>query len=141
MTMALSAPLQRALFERLTTAPELSVLGGRVFDEAPQGAATESQEIYVTLGDESVEAWNTMSDFGAKHEVVVSVHSTRRGFVALKEMAALIAHVMETDPPVPALGRIATHEFVSAQTQRRENGSVRRIDLKFRFAIEDDAQQ
>ena len=33
MTMVLSAPLQTALFARLSSAPELATLNGRIYDD------------------------------------------------------------------------------------------------------------
>lgn len=54
MTMALSAPLQKALFERLSTAPELAGLEGRIYDDAPHRSRSAGAEPYVTLGDEIV---------------------------------------------------------------------------------------
>lgn len=138
MTMHLSAPLQRALYERLTGAPELTALNGRVFDDAPQNAGRNQPGPYVTLGEETVTPWNTATEAGASHLVVIGVHAPRRGFTALKETAAQIANVIEASPPAPSRGHIVTHEFAGAQTQREDGGALRRIDLSFRFVIEDD---
>lgn len=137
MTMSLSAPLQRALYERLTTAPALAELAGRVFDDAPHRSRDAGAEPYVTLGDEIVSPWNTATDAGAAHETVIRVYAPQRGFLPAKAIAALIAEVIEADPPTPARGRIVTHEFTGARTRREEQGALRRIDLTFRFVIED----
>lgn len=137
MTMALSAPLQQALYERLTTAPELAALAGRVYDDAPHREQAESG-VFVTLGDERVRPWNTASDRGAAHEIEIRVHGPSRGFLPVKEIAGAIAEVVETAPPAPVRGVVVTHEFVGARTRREEQGAARRIDLTFRFVIEDD---
>ena len=34
-------------------------------------------------------------------------------------------------------GRVITQEFIAAETRREEQGALRRIDLTFRFVIED----
>ncbi|MEM8756035.1 MAG: DUF3168 domain-containing protein [Pseudomonadota bacterium] len=137
MTMSLSAPLQLALYERLTTAPALASLQGRVYDDAPHRNRETSTDPYVTIGEESVRPWNTATDFGAIHDAVVSVHAPRRGFLDVKALAATIAEVIVTDPPAPERGRIVCHEFVAARTRREEQGALRRIDVTFRFVIED----
>ncbi|MEL7466090.1 MAG: DUF3168 domain-containing protein [Pseudomonadota bacterium] len=136
MTMALSAPLQRALYERLSTAPELAFFEGRVFDDAPhRSAATDG--VFLTLGDERVRPWNTATEAGAAHEVEIRVHGPVRGFLPVKEAAATVAAVIAAEPPEPTRGTIVTHEFTGARTRREEQGAARRIDLTFRFVIED----
>lgn len=137
MTMAYSAPLQQALYQRLTTAPALSALVGRVYDDAPHRSRETSAEPYATLGEEIVRPWTTATERGASHDVVISVHAPRRGFLTVKSLAALITDTIETDPPVLIGGAIITHEFTGARTRREEQGAMRRIDLTFRFVIED----
>lgn len=137
MTLALAAPLQVALYERLTTAPPLAMLAGRVFDDAPHRSRDATAEPYVTIGEDVVRPWNTMTDQGATHDAVISIHAPRRGFLDVKTIAALITEVIDADPPSPARGRIVTHEFIGARTRREEQGALRRIDVTFRFVIED----
>ena len=91
MTMAVSAPLQTALYTQLTGAPALAGLSGRIFDDAPHQSA-DIKEAYVTLGDERVAAWNTATEVGAVHEVVIRVYSPVRGFLTAKQIAAEVAH-------------------------------------------------
>ena len=136
MTMALSAPLQRALFERLSTAPELAALNGRIFDDAPHRAAGV-EGVFITLGDERVAPWNTATEIGAAHDAEIRVHGSVRGFLPVKEIAAVVAALIEANPPTPERGAIVTHEFTGARTRREEQGAGRRIDLTFRFVIED----
>lgn len=139
MTMALSAPLQRALFERLSTAPELAELAGRIHDDAPHRSRAQGAEPYVTLGDETVAPWDSATDRGAAHEAVIRVYAPQRGFLPVKEIAAKIVDLIETRPPTPARGVVITHRFTGARTRREETGALRRVDLTFRFVIEDDA--
>lgn len=138
MTMALSAPLQRALFERLAAAPALSDLSGRIFDDAPHRNTDPGADPYVTLGDETVSPWNTASERGAAHDAVIRVYAQQRGFLRVKEIAAGIVEALSDSPPVLTRGRIVTHEFIRAETRREEGGALRRVDLTFRFVIEDD---
>ncbi len=137
MTMSLSAPLQRALYERLSTAPVLAALSGRVFDDAPHKSRDIGEAPYVTLGDETVTPWNTAHDKGAVHLATIRVHAPVRGFLAVKTFAGLIADLIETAPPVPERGTLISHEFIAARTFREEQGALRRVELTFRFVIED----
>ncbi len=139
MTMALSAPLQKALYERLTGAPELGFLDGRIYDAAPHRSGAGEGGVFASLGDERVSPWNTSTDVGAAHEIEIRVYGPIRGFLPVKEAAAAIAALIETNPPTPTRGRIVTQQFLGAQTKREEQGAARRIDLRFRFVIEDDA--
>lgn len=136
MTMVLSAPLQTAIFEQLTAAPELAGLSDRIFDDAPH-QSTDGADAYVTLGDEQVSAWNTATESGAVHEVVIRVYSPVRGFLTAKQIAADLCAVLCGAPPAPSRGAVITHEFIGAQTRREEQGALRRIDLTFRYVIED----
>lgn len=136
MTMALSAPLQTALYAQLTGAAELAGLSGRIFDDAPHQSA-DIKEAYVTLGDERVAAWNTATETGAAHEVVIRVYSPVRGFLTAKQIAADICGVLCGAAPAISRGTVITHEFSGAETRREEQGALRRIDLTFRYVIED----
>lgn len=136
MSMDLSAPLQKALYEQLMSAPELAFLEGRIFDDAPQRSA-EGVEVFVTLGDERVRPWSTATERGAEHEAEIRVHAPLRGFLKVKEAAAAICSVIEGAPPLMSRGTVVNHRFTRARTQREEGGAGRRIDLTFRFAIED----
>ncbi|MFV0473514.1 MAG: DUF3168 domain-containing protein [Pikeienuella sp.] len=138
MSMAVSAPLQRALFEQLSAAPELAEIFGRIHDDAPHRSREQGATPYVTLGDEVVQPWDTSTDRGAAHEAVIRVHAPQRGFLRVKELAAKIVELIEANPPTPSRGVVVTHQFIGARTRREENGASRRVDLTFRFVVEDD---
>lgn len=137
MTMTLSAPLQRALYERLVETPALAALSGRIFDDAPHGASGELNEPFITLGDETVAPWNTSTETGAIHEATVRIHAPTRGFLSVKRIAADVVEALTFTAPAPSRGHVVTHEFTGARTRREEGGAVRRVDLTFRFVIED----
>lgn len=136
MTMVLAAPLQTALFARLSSAPELASLNGRIYDDAPHQSA-DAADAYVTIGDESVAAWDTATESGAIHNVVIRVYSPVRGFLTPKQIAGSICDVLCADDLTLSRGRVITQEFIAAETRREEQGALRRIDLTFRFVIED----
>lgn len=137
MTMAFAAPLQTALYAALTTAPELMALANRIYDDAPHQSA-DASETYVTIGDETVAPWNTATEIGAIHDVVIRIYSPVRGFLSPKQIAASICERLCGPTLALSRGRIITTEFISAATRREEQGALRRIDLTFRFVIEDE---
>ncbi|MEX2520486.1 MAG: DUF3168 domain-containing protein [Paracoccaceae bacterium] len=137
MTMAFSAPLQAALYDLLTSAPELAGLEERIYDDAPHRDRTAGAAPYVTIGDETVTPWNTATERGAAHEAVIRVHAPQRGFLVVKEIAAAIVDLIAVNPPAPSIGAVISHEFTGARTRREEGGALRRIDLSFKFIIED----
>lgn len=136
MTMVLAAPLQTALFARLTSAPELALLNGRIYDDAPHQSADDA-EAYLTIGDESVTAWDTATDRGATHTIVIRVYSPVRGFLTPKQIAASVCEALCDDALSLSRGRVVTQQFIGAETRREEQGALRRIDLTFRFVLED----
>lgn len=139
MTMAFSAPLQAALYQLLISAPELAGLEGRIYDDAPHRDRAPGGAPYVTIGDERVTPWDTATERGAEHDAVIRVHAPQRGFLVVKEIAAAIVDLIESVPPAPSRGALISHEFTGARTKREEGGALRRIDLSFRFVIEDAA--
>jgi hypothetical protein len=136
MTMALSAPLQTAIYNQLSNAPSLAGLAGRIFDAAPQ-AVGDDTEIYVTLGDEIVGPWNTAASTGASHSITIRVYSQGRGFIAAKSAAALICGLLTSEPLALSRGIVISQKFTGAETAREEGDMLRRVDLTFRFIIED----
>ena len=136
MTMVLAAPLQTALFARLTSAPELASLNGRIYDDAPHQSA-DVADAYVTIGDESVVAWDTATDKGAIHSLVIRIYSPVRGFLTSKQIAGAVCDVLCDNELTLSRGRVVTQQFIRAETRREEQGALRRIDLTFQFVLED----
>ncbi len=138
MTYAFSWPLQQALFGALQADATVAELAGaRVYDEAPHAEALAGLTgPYVVLGDETVDAWSTATDRGATHAVQVSVISPERGFGALKRLAAAVCAVA-LGPLALDRGRVVFASFLGGRTRRVEGAGLRRIDLRFRLAVEE----
>lgn len=138
MTYAFSWALQQALFAALRDHPDVAALaGGRVHDEAPHAAegALASGPV-ILLGDESVEPWGAANDAGAAHAVQIAVVSADRGFGALKRLAGAVCEVA-LGPLALSRGRVVNASFLGGRTSRIEGAGLRRIDLRFRIAVED----
>ncbi|MGF1550900.1 MAG: DUF3168 domain-containing protein [Paracoccaceae bacterium] len=141
MTYALAWPLQKAIYERLLTDPAVAAIaGGRVFDAAPAWSGpAEAEGPYAVLGEESVRDWSSVEAGGAAHVLTVSVFGTERGFAQAKRLAGTISEALTAGDLVPERGRVASVAFLDARARREARGRLRRIDLRFRARVEDDA--
>jgi hypothetical protein len=137
VSFAFAWPLQQALFAALRAHPDIAAMaGGRVHDEPPHGAeGALADGPIVILGDESVEPWGTATDAGAAHAVQIAVVSAERGFGPLKRLAGAVCDVA-LGPLSLSRGRVVNQSFLGGRTSRAEGG-LRRIDLRFRIAVED----
>ena len=132
-----SLALQTALFEQLRAAPALAtVLGGpRIYDAPPHAQSGEGPPPYVTLGDESVTAWDTKTEEGTAHELTFTVWSTERGFSQVKAIQAALAEALATVPGLPE-ARVVDLSFVSSTTRRERRTRLRRADCVYRALVE-----
>lgn len=139
MTYALSWPLQQGVYQLLSADAGLAALAdGRVYDAPlPPEAEAEPDGVYITLGDETVRDWSTQTDRGAEHLFGISVHAPRRGFAAAKQAAGAVSDALLGGAVTLDRGRVVLIRFVDARTRRKENGALRRIDLRFRITVED----
>ena len=137
MTMLLAAPLQTALFERLSNSARAGDVEPGASMTTRRTKAPTPPTPYVTIGDESVSAWDTATETGAIHNVVIRVYSPVRGFLTSKQIAGSICEALCAADLALTRGRVITQEFIGAETRREEQGALRRIDLTFRFVIED----
>ncbi|MEO1330337.1 MAG: DUF3168 domain-containing protein [Pseudomonadota bacterium] len=148
MTAALSLPLQRALFAHLSAdAGLVAALGGpRIYDAPPHadGPAADPGP-YLLLGDETIAPWFDQSGAGADHALRFRVISFAAGFAEAKAIAAALSDALDAPPPALSRGRIVRIQFLGAEARRggASGGGAglvaRRIDLRFRVIVEDDA--
>lgn len=134
MTYAMSAGLQRAIFERLVGDAEVDALvQGAVFDAVP----SVSPDLFVAIGPERVNARSDASGEGAVHQLQVSVVTKRNGYSAAKTVAAAVSDALDdADLPLER-GRVVSFRFLRAQARRDEGEGSRRIDLWFRARLDD----
>ena len=140
MTYALSWPLQQALYALLATDGEITTLApGGVFDEPPHEVdPAAAPGPYVVLGGETVEPWFDKTAQGAVHTLRLSVHGDAEGFSALKQIAGRLSDLLIDADPGLSRGRVVNANFAAGATAKADQGRRRRIDLRFRFVVEDD---
>ena len=132
MTYALAAPLQEAVFERLTGEPSLT--GIPVFDAPPPG---KPPEIYVALGPEDVRDRSDNVGSAAQHRFSVTVIGDGGGFQRLKETAWAVEAALSAGRLVLSRGRVVLLRFERATARRDRNGTRRRIEMTFRALLDD----
>ena len=131
MSYALSAALQEAVFQHLTSDPVLA--GVAIHDALPSGTVPQT---YVLLGAEEVRDVSDVSGAGALHRFIVSIHSDSAGFSSAKQLASNICDVLIDAPLSLSRGQLIGLWFDRAQARRMTDGS-RRIKLRFRARVED----
>lgn len=139
MTYALAWPLQEALYQRIAADPACTQhFGARIYDAPlPFGVEDEPDGVYLILGDEEVSDWSTATDEGAVHVLTLAIHAPRRGFADAKRAAADVSDLLLGAEWTLSRGRVVNVRFVSARTRREDASSLRRIEMRLRFVLED----
>ncbi|MFB9149628.1 DUF3168 domain-containing protein [Roseovarius ramblicola] len=137
MSYGMAAPLQAAIWQRLSGDAALAALvGGAIYDAAPQGAVPD---LYVALGPEEARGRGDGTGAGAEHRVTVSVVSAAAGFLAAKRTAGAVSDALEGAALGLDRGRLVSLNFLRARARRSRDAQRRRIDLTFRARVDDDA--
>lgn len=129
--------LQTALFQQLRDdAALVSLLGGpRIYDAPPHAQSGDGPPPYITLGDETVAAWNTKTEEGTAHELTFTIWSAERGFSQVKAIQRALADALAAAPILPG-ARIVDLRFVSSATSRERRTRLRRADCVYRALVE-----
>ena len=137
MTYALAWPLQETIYACLTSDPNVSALIGGALYDSPEHSAAGADEVYATLGDETVTPRSDSDQGGATHQVTISIHAADRGFARAKQVAGAVCDALiDADLPL-SRGVVIGVFFLGASTAREDQGASRRIDLRFRILVED----
>jgi hypothetical protein len=129
-----SFSLQTAIFGALTTSGALpTAVGGRVYDAAPQNAATP----YVSLGDCQVLPDKAGCIDGAECFPIIDVWSTYNGYKEAKEIAAAIVAKLDDKPDALSVAgfNVVVFELEQYQPLRDPDGITRRVSLTFRALL------
>lgn len=135
MTYAVSAPLQIAIFGALSADARLSAaIGTALYDATPSGLVPD---IYVVLGEEEVRDRSDKTGDGSWHDMTISVVTEVTSFRRAKEVAGLVADILDGPNPAMTRGRIVALWFLRAKARRTGKGDRRQIDLRYRVQVED----
>lgn len=135
MTYALAAPLQAAIFTRLSGDPALAaIVGNAIYDAVPPGPVPP---LYVVLGEESVQDRSDKDAGGAWHDFTISVISDQPGFQTAKDASGAISDALLDVPLTLSRGHLVGLWFQKAQARRSGTENQRRIDLRFRAQTQD----
>ncbi|KAA2317411.1 DUF3168 domain-containing protein [Pseudooceanicola sediminis] len=135
MSYAVSAALQAAIFQQLSSdAALVALVGANIFDAPPTGTPPAT---YVSLGEERVSDRSDMTGAGALHDLTVSVITEEDGFQVAKSVAAVISDSLAQPLPALTRGVVVSLNFLKARARRDGNGTLRRIDMKFRARVQD----
>jgi hypothetical protein len=75
---------------------------------------------------------------GAIHAFTVTVHSTRDGFAAAKEIAAAVCDCLIEAPLALDAGRLVSLRFLRAGAERGRAPEKRKVTLRFRAVVDQD---
>lgn len=137
MSMSLSVALQGAVFAALSgDAALIALVGTEIYDAPlPVGGSLPAGE-YVTLGEEVVKPFDTVTSSGGRHDFDVTVHSPANGFSAAKTVSAAIASVLiDANLTIPG-GSLISLRFLKAKAKRGVAPELRRIEMRFRAVVE-----
>jgi Protein of unknown function (DUF3168) len=136
MTYALSADLQKAIYQTLKGNPALQdQIGDAIYDVVPAGQIPST---YVSLGPEDVRDWSDKTGSGARHDFTISVVTDAAGFQTAKAVAGAVTDALAGTNAALARGTLVSLSFRRARAIRVEEGNMRRIDLSFRALVADD---
>lgn len=135
MSYGSAAALQTALYQRLTTDTEVvAAVGAAVFDMVPTGPLPP---LYIVLGRDEQRDASDYTGAGAWHEAVISVVAESASFLAAKEAARAVSDALVDAPLSLSRGTLVSLRLMRALARQTENGTGRRIDLRFRARIDD----
>lgn len=126
--------LRKAIRARLIAdAPLVVALGGpRVYEEAPQGAATP----YALFLDAQMRDWSSAGSRGAEHFVTIAVVSTQRGLGSALDTAQQIVELLDEAPLSLEGHALVDLRFISMDTKRDASGRFARVAMLFRATTE-----
>ncbi len=137
MSYAMSAALQVAVFNALSTNVALGALVEGIYD-APSGSdGTPPVGSYITLGDEEAKDRSSGSHKGTTLDFEVNIHSDFAGFSAAKAVAAEVVDTLAWADLGLTRGRLVVLRFLKSRTRRGAAPETRRIALVFRAILDD----
>lgn len=127
--------MQTAIFGTLRSDARLAeAIGAALYDATPSGTVPD---VYVVLGEEEVRDRFDKTGDGSWHDLTISVVTEVASFRRAKEVAGLIADILDGPKPEMTRGRVVGLWFLRARARRSCKGDRRQIDLRYRVQVED----
>lgn len=135
MTYALSAALQKSLYQRLTNDATLATMvGTAIYDAVPVGALPET---FVSLGSEQVRDASDQTGSGAVHRIDISVRTQKPGYAGAKAIAVAISDALHNADLSLERGRLVYLRFLRAEARRVDQSAGREIRMQFSARVDD----
>ena len=109
-----------------------SILGEKLFDEAPRGM----EPPYALFADAQLRDWSGDLSAGAEQFFTIGVTSTMRGLSEALELAQRIARLLNEAPLTLQDHQLIDLRFQSMETRRDQNGRIAKVNLRFRATTE-----
>jgi hypothetical protein len=136
--MSFESAIQTAIYERLSAyAPLTAVITG-VYDDVPQAADAGSNAAfpYVTIGDDTLNEWDTDTEQGADTTITIHSWSRARG---RKEIKAIQGHIYDAlhryELPVTGHHLIAC-DWEASESLLDPDGRTRHGISRFRIVLQ-----
>jgi hypothetical protein len=136
LTCRYSAELQSAIYRRLSQDATLAAALGPAVLDAPIPEAGGFEREYVTIGDEVVKPFGSMTSTGAIHDFDVTVYSGREGFDGAKRIAGSICEALVGAPLDIESGHVVDVRFLRSKAVRGRSPVRRTIALRFRAVVD-----
>ena len=124
--------IQRAVYQALTTDPDLMDAIKGVFDHVPQ----DQDYPYVNIGEDTSIEWDTDTSLGQQSTLTIHVWSREYGRREVKEIMALIYGVLHRSELEVDNGSVVTCEVEFVETFMEADGVTRHGVLRVRLVMD-----
>lgn len=125
-------PLQKALYQTLSSDSSLMALVTGIFDHVPQAAVMP----YITLGNAAGHDWSSKTSQGMEQQPVIHIWSRNGG---RKETALIMEriHTLLHDAAITVVGQnLVSLRFVSSDIMLKDDGYTYQGQMRFRALLE-----
>jgi len=138
MSLVLSGVLQGAIFDILMADAALNALvGGEIYDAPLPSGGTFPAGEHVTLGEEIVKPFDTVTSSGGVHDFEVTVHSSANGFAGVKAAAGAVLTALIGANWSLSGGHLVSVRLLKARAKRGVAPELRRVEMRFRAVVEE----
>jgi hypothetical protein len=133
--MSSSWALQQAVFAALSVSDDIKELAGdppRVFDAVPRDAAFP----YIVVGEAGESNWDTATEAGSEHSLVIHVWSRGGGRKEIKLAAGAVRDCLDGASLALTGHTLIDLRFLSAAFVRESDGETFRAVVRFRAVTE-----